>query len=117
MGKQVDVFFKHLLKSDASRVNISPRCRYLGFDVAAQLEFGYDFELQTDEANRFLTTGMTLGDWRINAGMQYPPLVKWSRRFPSRLRPKLRELIRTMIVSRMGEPADAKHDLLSAFNE
>ncbi|KAI1320140.1 cytochrome P450 [Xylariaceae sp. FL0255] len=54
MLHQVNIFLKQLFVSSNQPINLTPRCRYLGLDIAGHLGFGYDINLQTEDTYRFL---------------------------------------------------------------
>ncbi|KAI1264045.1 cytochrome P450 [Xylariaceae sp. FL1019] len=116
--EQVDVFLKVLLDSQSSPVNISPAVRHLGLDVIGQLGFGYDLKLQTDDSHRFLKDGVMFSNFRINLVFQLPALLGFrpdliASKLPNSIRAKLLNTVEKMVRSRLAEPLDAKHDLLS----
>ncbi|TRX92616.1 hypothetical protein FHL15_006543 [Xylaria flabelliformis] len=122
MVKQVDVLLANLLRSaqnpTSTGVDMSEETRRLGLDIAGQLAFGYDLQLQTEEKNRFMLTMITKGTFWSSVFLQYPG----ARRFRlgliavkafRQLREPYFALMQTMINSRMAEEVDAKHDLFS----
>ncbi|KAI1400996.1 cytochrome P450 [Hypoxylon fuscum] len=107
---QINIFLIQLLKSNASPVNMTPSCRHLGLDIL------------TSDAYRYLTDGITFGNYRVNTCLQFPPLARVKLGlimdlFPGSLRAKLMGAIQKMITSRLAQPSDARHDLLSVFTE
>ncbi|KAI0476374.1 cytochrome P450 [Xylariaceae sp. FL0804] len=121
MTSRVDLFLRQLMPSSAQPVDITPMCRHLGLEIAGLLGFGYDLRLQTDAAYRFLTKGLTLGNYRVNACLQWPLLARLKTSFimdlfPNSLRARLFATISEMITTRMSEPVNARHDLLSVFH-
>lgn len=119
---QIAVFLTQLLESKGRPVNMTPNCRHLGLDIAGLLGFGYDLHLQTNGAHRYLTDAINFGNYRVNMCLQFPPLAKLKPGlimdlFPNSLRAKLMATIQKMITSRLAQPSDARHDLLSVFRE
>ncbi|KAI0199420.1 cytochrome P450 [Astrocystis sublimbata] len=121
MSDRINMFLKQLLKSSSEPVNMTPTCRHLGLEIAGLLGFGYDLNLQRDDRHRYLTRAITLGNYRVNACLQYArfiqlPIVGIMNLLPNSLRGKLMGMISTMITTRLAEPVDARHDLLSVFH-
>ncbi|KAI1264187.1 cytochrome P450 [Xylariaceae sp. FL1019] len=120
MLQQINIFLKQILVSSNNPINLTPRCRYLGLDIAGHLGFGYDINLQTEDTYRFLSGALIAGSTRTNLCMQFPPLA-WLRtgvimRFvPNSLRARLLALINKMIATRVAQPVDANNDLLAAY--
>ncbi|KAK7755652.1 hypothetical protein SLS62_002263 [Diatrype stigma] len=119
---QITVFLTQLLESKGSSVNMAPNCRHLGLDIVGLLGFGYNLHLQTDAAQRYLTDAINFGNYRVNTCLQFPPLAKLKPGlimdlFPNSLRAKLMATIQMMITTRLAQPSDARHDLLSVFTE
>ncbi|RYP28048.1 hypothetical protein DL767_007379 [Monosporascus sp. MG133] len=99
--QQIDTFLKNVLKQSkaSSPMNMTPACRHLGLDVIGQLGFGYDLALQTKDEHRFLKDAIVFSNFRINLSMH--------------IRTRLLAVVKKMIVARLAQPVDAKHDLLS----
>ncbi|KAI1127898.1 cytochrome P450 [Nemania abortiva] len=121
MLDRINIFLKQILVSGEELVNMTPNCRYLGLEIAGFLGFGYDVNLQEDDAHRILTRAITFGNYRVNACLQYAPFARLpiatiTNLFPNSLRAKLLDMISTMIKARLSEPIDARHDLLSVFH-
>ncbi|KAI1327353.1 cytochrome P450 [Xylariaceae sp. FL0255] len=115
--------FLHQLAAPGSKPspNMTLKLRHLGLEVAGLLGFGYNLQLQTKDTHRFLTKAITLGNYRANACMQYPPLAdlkidKVLNLLPDKLRESLISTVTKMITARLAEPVDARHDLLSVFH-
>ncbi|CAJ2507046.1 Uu.00g082320.m01.CDS01 [Anthostomella pinea] len=113
MVNQVLIFLRQLLQANSSPVNMTPMCRYLGLDVAGLLGFGYERNLQTDHAHRSLTDALTFGNYRTNQRLNTVLMDL----LPNRLRTELRATIEKMILTRLAQPSEDKHDLLSVFSE
>ncbi|XXG94150.1 hypothetical protein Hte_000402 [Hypoxylon texense] len=122
MLNQVNVFLKQLLKSQTEPVNMSVACRLLGLNIAGLLGFGYDLELQTEDTHRFLTSALSIVNWRVNTTMQCTPLARLKLGrimdyIPDSPRVKFKAVIKMMITTRLARPTDAEHDLLSVFHD
>jgi len=74
MLTHINTFLQELLKSAQAGeiVDMTPRCKYLGVDIAGHFSFGSSFDMQTKEDNRFIVNGMEAGTYRSNVYMQYP---------------------------------------------
>lgn len=78
MAEQIDVFVRHVLASIPGResVNMSQRCKWLGFDIVGLLAFGFQLNVQTQTDHRFILKGLVAGNYKSNAFMQFPLLKK-----------------------------------------
>ncbi|KAH9903769.1 cytochrome P450 [Xylariomycetidae sp. FL2044] len=122
---QVDVFLREIRKTctRSSPIDMTPACRNLGYDTVALLSFGSELNLQADPAYRFLPKAISLGDFRINVCMHFPPLLTWRLHqriadgLPNSLRDKFFALLDKLITERFAQPADAKHDLYSMMTK
>jgi cytochrome P450 len=121
MLEHVNIFIQQLARSceeGRTVVNMSERCKRLGFDVIGRLGFGRDLELQTDSRNRFMIQGMETSNYRSNLYIQFPLLKRIGMEvllYPFILTRQLRyyRLIRDLIVARGLEGKDARPDLYS----
>ncbi|KAI1300415.1 cytochrome P450 [Xylaria venustula] len=117
----VDVFLMQLRAADGRPVNMTLNCRYFGLEVAGLLGFGYNLNLQTNETDRYLTRAISFGMQAYYTGVQYVPFAQLKipaimELFPNTLRAKHLATLSKMITTRLAEPIDARHDLLSVFN-
>ncbi|KAI0975841.1 cytochrome P450 [Xylaria arbuscula] len=117
----IDVFLRQLKAADSRPVNMTLNCRYFGLEVAGLLGFGYNLNLQTNETDRYLTRAISFGMHAYSIGVQYVPFAQLKipaimGLFPSSLRAKNLATLSKMITTRLAEPMDARHDLLSIFN-
>ncbi|KAI1391783.1 cytochrome P450 [Hypoxylon trugodes] len=118
--EEVDKFLNVLLRAskNSSPVNMTPTSRHLGLDAIGQLGFGYDLKMQSEEENRFLMNGLVLAGMRINTCMSFPLLIHLrldllASLIPNSIRTRLLAVVEKMIATRLAQPVDAKHDLLS----
>lgn len=115
---QVDKFVDDLITSSlsSSPIDMTLQCRNLGGDIIGQLAFGYHLNLQSENQNRWLLSGLNLMAYRINIYMQIPLLIVFEpllRFFLKRQRGRYLKIITTMIERRLGLEKHAKHDLYS----
>ncbi|KAI1866588.1 hypothetical protein JX265_007889 [Neoarthrinium moseri] len=118
--EQVDTFIRILYKaSDVSRaVDMTLSCRHLGLDTIGQLGFGYDLKIQSEEEHRFLKKAIVFTNFRINLALQLPALINFrpdliATYLPNSIRKRLLAVVEKMIATRLAQPINAKHDLLS----
>ncbi|KAI1074441.1 cytochrome P450 [Whalleya microplaca] len=122
MITQINIFLRQLwassLAAEPTPVNMSQRCEYLGLDVVGLLSFGYNFDLQTSEKNRFLTRSIAIASWHANVLLQLP-LLSWFKTETImnlsfyKIQMGAYRLLETMIKQRLAIDKDAKHDLYS----
>ncbi|KAI1455226.1 cytochrome P450 [Annulohypoxylon moriforme] len=124
MMSQVDLFIQHIHESakESAPVNITQRSKYLGFNLAALLGFGYDLELQTSEDNRFMPKTLEAGEFWSGLFFHWPNARKLLAGlvFVQILRQKggkYFSLMEKMITSRMRQGKDAKRDLYSIVGD
>ncbi|KAK6065820.1 cytochrome P450 3A31 [Seiridium cupressi] len=96
----------------------TPSCRHLGLDTIGQLGFGYDLKIQSEEEHRFLKKAIVFTNFRINLSLQLPALINFrpdliASHLPNSIRKRLLAVVEKMIATRLAQPVDAKHDLLS----
>lgn len=126
MTTQINIFLAQLLVSsqtpEPTPINMSRRCEYLGLDIAGLLSFGYDFNLQTSEKNRFLTRSIEIASWHANVLLQLP-LLSWFKTETVmnlsfyKIQIGAYRLLETMIKQRVSMDKDAKKDLYSFVAE
>jgi cytochrome P450 len=117
---QIDIFLQKLLVSGSTPINFTNRAQWLSMDIAGQLGFGFPLELQTREEHRFITKGLTVANWRINAYMNFPFLSKLGFDFlflRSQLRAQWRSTITKMITTRISQGKQAKPDFYTFVTE
>ncbi|KAI0019182.1 cytochrome P450 [Xylariomycetidae sp. FL0641] len=112
---QIDIFLKQLLASRQDPVNLTDFCSRLGLDIAAQLGFGYQLELQTREDNRFISSGLGVGNYRIHTSMNFPLLGSPGRYLAknSPTRAKWAGIVEKMMKARVAQDKYARHDYYS----
>ncbi|KAG8158471.1 hypothetical protein KVR01_011593 [Diaporthe batatas] len=76
MSSQIDIFLQQLLSSIPHHepVNMSQRCKRLGFDIVGLLAYGYELNVQTQDQYQFMLKGLVAGNYKSNAFMQFPLL-------------------------------------------
>lgn len=121
MLAHIDTFVRELAKSTKDEnaiVDMSDRCRYLGFDIIGQLGFGTALDLQTSTTNRFMLAGMDTSNFRSNLYMQFPLLKRAGMElllYPFILTSQMAyyKKLRDLIVARRAEGKHARKDLYS----
>ena len=120
MLAHIDTFVKRLAESSDGEtiVDMTDRCRYLGFDIIGQLGFGTALDLQTSTRNRFMLAGMDTSNFRSNLYMQFPLLKKVGLElllYPFILTSQMAyyKKLRDLIVARRAEGKHARKDLYS----
>lgn len=89
----------------------------LSFDVVSLLAFGYPLNTQTDLRDRWITEGVTKGNFRINSYMQFSALrhttkIDWLLYVISRgARRQYGELVSRIVGTRLAQNKDARPDL------
>ncbi|KAK9784604.1 hypothetical protein SCARD494_12656 [Seiridium cardinale] len=118
--EQISAFVGILLEASETShaVNMTPSCRHLGLDTIGQLGFGYDLKMQSEEEHRFLKKAIVFTNFRINLSLQLPALINFrpdliASHLPNSIRKRLLAVVEKMIATRLAQPVDAKHDLLS----
>ncbi|KAM0814660.1 hypothetical protein AB5N19_00450 [Seiridium cardinale] len=106
--EQISTFVGILLEASETShaVNMTPSCRHLGLDTIGQLGFG------------FLKKAIVFTNFRINLSLQLPALINFrpdliASHLPNSIRKRLLAVVEKMIATRLAQPVDAKHDLLS----
>lgn len=118
--EQSDYFIKQLLSSFSEPINLTNHCSRLGIDIATSLGFGYCPELQTKEDNRFVRPGISVGNYRIHAFMNFPFLSKLGLEYIARrnpLRRKWRGLVEKLMKARLAQEKTTRHDYYSYVME
>lgn len=120
MIAQVDIFVDQLSVSsrDGRPVDMTDRCKRLGMVIVGLLAFGYLLHMQTDETNRFMLRGLSIGTWQNNSFMQFPLLKKLGMHHLLLLhgyyqRRMYKRTLQTMIRRRLSEEKHAQNDLYS----
>ncbi|KAF1974296.1 cytochrome P450 [Bimuria novae-zelandiae CBS 107.79] len=117
----IDIFIKELAKSTKGEniiVDMTDRCRYLGFDIIGQLSFGTALNMQTSTANRFMLSGMDTSNFRINLYMRFLLLKRAGMElilYPFILTSQMAyyKKLRDLIIARRAEGKHTRKDLYS----
>jgi hypothetical protein len=96
---------------------VSPRCKSLGVDIIGRFGFGYELNMQTNDAHQFMIQGLAGASYKNNVYIQ-APMMKWfglELFFPKlyALRLKYFFLLKHMVKTRIAEGRTAKEDLFS----
>lgn len=124
MIEQVDLFIERI-RASANRsvpVNMTERAKYLTFNIATLLAFGYDLKLQTSEENKSMPTLLEKAVFWSNVFLQWPGIRKYKfllSIFQSARQTKGRyiALVKKMIGSRMRQGEHGPQDLYSVFDK
>lgn len=122
--QQTNVFLKIIYESSrgpaTGAINVTPPCKYLGFDIVSLLAFGQPLNTLTTSKNRFIAGGIAVGNFFQNVRMQYPRLAQLRLTEALNLfanvrkaRARNRALVEKLITDRLAEGVDARHDLYS----
>lgn len=122
MSARIDEFLQLLYvasQSDQS-LNVAPLSQNLAMDIAANLGFGQDLHLQTNDTYRFISD--TLRGWMrlMNINMEltrFKRLVRLMLRFRSKQTTRFALALRKIVQARMVEGKDARHDFYSVATE
>lgn len=126
MAAQIDVFIQNLLSSikssGAEPVNMSERCKWLGFDIVGLLAFGFQLHVQTEAQYRFILKGLVAGNFQSNTFMQFPLLKQTGlntvlRGLGNSSRNKFLSTLDHMASTRLSQGRDARTDLVSFVAE
>ncbi|KAF2691331.1 cytochrome P450 monooxygenase-like protein [Lentithecium fluviatile CBS 122367] len=106
LSQHIHIFLQQLLKASRARnpVNMTDRCKRLGTDIIGRYGFGYELNMQTEEANDFVISGLLGVSYMSNV------LIQWFPRVYA-LRMKYYFLLKRMVKQRLAEGKDAKEDL------
>lgn len=118
MMAEVDTFLAQLLRSSRGSdvVEMSTRCKWLGFDIVGLLAFGSAWHTQTTDRMQYIPATLRTVSARMHAFMTWPllhrvdPGLRWL--FSGRVE-RFRVDLTKMITDRTALPSDAKHDLYS----
>lgn len=122
MTEQVEIFIQLIRQScrgdNASALNMTDKCKYLGMDIVGLLAFGYPLRLQTEETNRFIIDTLKISNYGLNLCMQQPFLANLHLEILLFLRAaiKRKSYLRTiekMIRERVSQEKNAHHDFFS----
>lgn len=118
MKTHIDTYLRIILESAQKKtvMNVSEPTDRLGIDVIGTLAFGYEFNTQTNAANRAVYQFVTGLGYRGNVYMQWPILKMLETAVKIlNLRKMVRfmSIIRTIINTRMAQGKDAHNDLYS----
>jgi cytochrome P450 len=120
--QHIDLFVQKLIDSSRSSigepVNLTERCKRLGFDIVGQFGFGQSFEMQSKPHNRFLLKAIQRFNVRWSTYLQFPLLRKAGSDvflYPllRTVMTQYRGLVREMVDVRMNVGQNAKKDLFS----
>lgn len=126
MAAQIDIFIQNLLSSISSSgaepVNMSERCKWLGFDIVGLLAFGFQLHVQTEPQYRFILRGLVAGNFQSNTFMQFPLLKQTGlntllRGLGNSSRNKFLSTLDHMASTRLSQGRDARTDLVSFVAE
>ncbi|KAI1389601.1 cytochrome P450 [Hypoxylon trugodes] len=114
--RQTDILLKQLLGSSSHPVDLTASCSQFATDVAANLGFGYHLELQTKEENRFVRTGLEIGNYRVHTFMNFPFLSQLRLNYlfeRNSIRQKWGNLLVKMMKTRLTQEKGTRHDYYS----
>lgn len=124
MAAQIDIFIQNLLSSVSGPepVNMSQRCKWLGFDIVGLLAFGFQLHVQTESQYRFILKGLVAGNYKSNAFMQFPLLKQMGldtvlHGLSNSSRNKFLSVLDHMASTRLSQGRDARTDLVSFVAE
>lgn len=119
MASQIDIFLQQLLSSIPQRepVNMSQRCKRLGFDIVGLLAFGYQLNVQTQSRYQFILKGLVAGNYKSNAFMQFPLLKELGldtvlHGLSRSSRNRFLAVLDQMVSTRLSQGRDARKDLV-----
>lgn len=120
----ITVYLKQILEaSRTSRpVNMTERVKYLALDIVTKLSFGYPFDTQTKEENRFVSKALAFGLYRGNVWHHVYFLSRlWVYRVFDWVlfsaREKYSRLLEKMIRSRVAQGPNGERDFYSFISE
>lgn len=120
MLAHIDTFVRELAKSceNETIVDMTDRCRYLGFDIIGELGFGTALDMQISPRNRFMLVGMDTSNFRSNLYIQFPLLKRAGMElllYPFILTSQMAyyKKLRDLIITRRAEGKNARKDLYS----
>ncbi|ORX94597.1 cytochrome P450 monooxygenase-like protein [Clohesyomyces aquaticus] len=124
MHEQVQVFLAQLARAskDSSPLDMSEKCSHLGLDISGEIGFGHGFELQTSEKNRWMPSGISTSNRRLNVYVQFPALryIGWEKLLLPVILPKVmrfHRMVRDKIRARLKEDTHSRPDLLSSIHD
>lgn len=124
MTAQIDIFIQNLLSSvsGAEPVNMSQRCKWLGFDIVGLLAFGFQLHVQTETQYRFILNGLVAGNYKSNSFMQFPLLKQMGldtllHGLSNSSRNRFLAVLDHMASTRLSQGRDARTDLVSFVAE
>lgn len=124
MASQIDIFLQQLLASIPHRepVNMTQRCKRLGFDIVGLLGFGYELSVQTQSQYHFMLKGLVAGNYKSNAFMQFPLLKQLGldavlHGLGSSSRNRFLGVLDQMASTRLAQGRNARKDLVSFVAE
>lgn len=99
-------------------VNMTERCRFLGYDVMGEFGFGQSFELQSSPKNHFLIDAVEATGLKAGIYVQYPRLAAlkletFLARRTAKMREKYLELMANLVKSRLAAEKGSQQDLFS----
>lgn len=124
MAAQIDIFIQNLLSSvpGAEPVDMSQRCKWLGYDIVGLLGFGFPLHVQTEPRHRFILRGLVAGNYKANAFMQFPRLQQTGvetllHGLSNSSRTRFLSVMDHMVSTRLSQVRDARTDLISFVAE
>ncbi|KAF7959196.1 hypothetical protein EAE96_002711 [Botrytis aclada] len=122
----IDIFVQYLKDSAAKSgsdgwsapVNMTKRCRYLGYDVMGEFGFGQSFELQKNSKNDFLIKAVEATSMKAGVYVQYPRLTTLKletilARRTTKMRERYLELMAGLVRTRLASGKGSHQDLFS----
>lgn len=130
MLRHVDVFLKGLMQSTrvgdggsgnewSTPIDMTDRCKHLGYDIMGEFGFGRSFEMQTKSENHFILDAIAANILRAGVFQQFPALAKFGLVMPLlypkvvRLRQKFMQVTTDLVETRLSADKNSQHDLFS----
>lgn len=123
----IDIFLKGLIHSQgvdggsnewSTPINMTDRCKHLGYDIMGEFGFGRSFETQIKPDNHFLIDAVIATSHRSGVYGQYPALAKFKLEkllYPKTawMREKYLELMTDLVTARLSADKNSRPDLFS----
>ena len=124
--RHIDIFIRNLTNASdrsinstwSAPINMTQRCRHLGYDVMGEFGFGQSFQLQTSQKNHFLIDAVEATSLKAGVYVQYPRLrslnlEKLLARRSAKMRERYLELMSRLVKHRLASDKDSHQDLFS----